>query len=303
MRLINVLILVCLLALSAVAQTNLGTITGTITDPAGAVVPNAPIEAKNTATGAVYPVASSATGNYTISQLPLGTYEMSVTVAGFKKYTRTGITVEAFGIYRIDPVLEVGATTESVVVEAAAPLLKTESTEVSYNIPTNTLDDLPILTLSGAPAGFFNSSGLGNVRNPLAALQLMPGTDFATDNTLRVNGMPSSSQSINIEGQDASNGFWKQVTQVNQAGADAIQEVTVQTSNYAAEYGQAGGGYINYTMKSGTNQLHGSGFDYFVNTVLNAGLPFTVDRTQSETTTSATRSTRTITASRWAVRS
>ncbi|HTR37707.1 MAG TPA: carboxypeptidase-like regulatory domain-containing protein [Bryobacteraceae bacterium] len=277
MRLINVLILVCLLALSAAAQTNLGTITGTITDPAGAVVPNAPIEAKNTATGAVYPVASSATGNYTISQLPLGTYELTVTVMGFKKYTRTGITVEAYGIYRIDPVLEVGATTESVVVEAAAPLLKTESTEVSYNIPTSTLDDLPILTLSGAPPGFFNSSGLGNIRNPLAALQLMPGTDFSTDNTLRVNGMPSSSQTINVEGQDASNGFWKQLTQANQQGADAIQEVTVQTSNYAAEYGQAGGGYINYTMKSGTNQVHGSGFDYFTNTVLNAGLPFTID--------------------------
>ncbi|MBV9745529.1 MAG: hypothetical protein JO099_17350 [Acidobacteriia bacterium] len=87
--------------------------------------------------------------------------------------------------------------------------------------------------------------------------------------------MPSSSQSINIEGQDSSNGFWKQITQINQAGADAIQEVTVQTSNYAAEYGQAGGGYINYTMKSGTNQLHASAFDYFVNTILNAGTPFT----------------------------
>jgi len=277
MRSLCVLILLCLLAVSAFAQTNLGTITGTINDPAGAVVPNAPIEAKNTATGAVYPAASSATGNYTIAQLPLGTYELSVTVMGFKKYTRTGITVEAFGIYRIDPVLEVGATTESVLVEAASPLLKTESTEVSYNIPTNTLDDLPILTLSGAPPGFFNSSGLGNIRNPLAALQLMPGTDFATDNTLRVNGMPSSSQTINVEGQDASNGFWKQLTQANQQGADAIQEVTVQTSNYAAEYGQAGGGYINYTMKSGTNQFHGSGFDYFTNTVLNAGLPFTID--------------------------
>ena len=115
--------------------------------------------------------------------------------------------------------------------------------------------------------------------------------------------MPSSSQTINIEGQDASNGFWKQVTQINQAGADAIQEVTIQTSNYAAEYGQAGGGYFNYTMKSGTNRLHGSGFDYFVNTVLNAGLPFTDDPDAIRTTTSATRSTRTITASRWADRS
>lgn len=268
---------VFLLVSAAFAQTNLGTITGTITDPAGAVVANAPVEAKNNATGAVYPAASSATGNYTISQLPLGSYELAVTVQGFKRYVRSGITVEAYGIYRIDPVLEVGATTESVVVNAEASMLKTESTEQSYDVPTSTLDDLPILTLSGAPAGFGNPSGLGNIRNPLASLQLLPGTDFATDNTLRVNGMPSSSQTINIEGQDASNGFWKQLTQVNQAGADAIQEVTVQTSNYAAEYGQAGGGYINYTMKSGTNQLHGSAYDYLTNTVLNAGLPFTID--------------------------
>ena len=265
-----------LCALAAFGQTNLGTVTGTITDPAGAVVPNAPVEARNNATGAVYPAASSATGNYTISQLPLGAYDLSVTVPGFKKYVRTGITVEAYGIYRIDPVLEVGAPTESVVVNAESPLLKTESTEVSFNIPTESLDALPILTLAGAPPGFGNSSGLGNIRNPLAGLQLLPGTDFASDNTLRINGMPSSSQTINIEGQDASNGFWKQLTQVNQAGADAIQEVTIQTSNYAAEYGQAGGGYINYTMKSGTNRLHGSGFEYFVNTVFNAGTPFTV---------------------------
>ena len=224
------------------------------------------------ATGAVYPAASSATGNYTIAQLPVGTYELSVTVPGFKKYVRTGITVEVAGIDRIDPVLEVGAATESVVVNAETPLLKTESTEVSYTIPTDTLDELPILTLAGAPSGFGNTSGLGNIRNPLAALQLLPGTDFATDNTLRINGMPSSSQTINIEGQDASNGFWKQLTQINQAGADAIQEVTIQTSNFAAEYGQAGGGYFNYTMKSGTNQLHGSGFDYLTQHRLECGL-------------------------------
>ena len=82
------------------------------------------------------------------------------------------------GIDRIDPVLEVGAPTESVVVSAESPMLKTESTEVSYNIPTETLDDLPILTLSGAPAGFFNSSGLGNIRNPLAALATAAGHRF-----------------------------------------------------------------------------------------------------------------------------
>ena len=259
------------------AQTDRGTITGTISDPAGAVVPNAPIEAKNVATDAVYQTVSSGTGNYSIAQLPAGTYELSVTVAGFKKYIRTGIVIEVAGIDRVDPVLEVGAPTESVTVSTESPMLKTESTEVSYNISSSTLNDLPIMTLAGAPYGFGNTTGLGNIRNPLAALQLLPGADFTTDNTLRINGMPSSSQTINIEGQDASNGFWKQLTQVNQAGADAIQEVTIQTSNFAAEYGQAGGGYFNYTMKSGTNRLHGGGFDQLVNTVFNAGLPFTVD--------------------------
>ncbi len=207
-----------LCALAAFAQTNLGTITGTITDPAGAVVPNAPVEAKNVATDAVYPAAASGTGNYTIAQLPIGTYNLSVTVAGFKKYARTGIVIEAYAIDRVDPALEVGATTESVIVNAESPMLKTESTEVSYTIPTKALDQLPILTLSGAPPGFGNSSGLGNIRNPLAALQLMPGTDFANDNTLRVNGMPSSSQTINVEGQDASNGFWKQTHPDQSAG-------------------------------------------------------------------------------------
>jgi hypothetical protein len=277
MRHVAAAVALSLCALAVFAQTDRGTITGTITDPAGAVVANAPIEARNVNTGAVYPAATSGTGNYTIAQLPVGTYEISVTVAGFKKYLRTGIGVEVAGIDRVDVTLEVGATTDSVVVNAEASLLKTESTEVSYTVPTDTLNELPIMTLSGAPSGFGNTSGLGNIRNPLAALQLLPGTDFSTDNTLRVNGMPSSSQTINIEGQDASNGFLKQNTQINQAGADAIQEVTIQTSNYAAEYGQAGGGYFNYTMKSGTNRLHGSGFDYFVNTILNAGTPFTVD--------------------------
>jgi hypothetical protein len=267
------------LALAAFAQTDRGTITGTVSDPAGAVIPNAPIEAKNVATDAVYPTATSGTGNYTIAQLPAGTYDLSVTVPGFKKYIRTGIIVEVAGTDRVDATLEVGAPTESVTVNAETPMLKTESTEISYNIPTQTLDDLPILTLAGAPYGFGNTTGLGNIRNPLAALELLPGADFATDNTLRINGMPSSSQTINIEGQDASNGFWKQNTQINQAGADAIQEVTIQTSNFAAEYGQAGGGYFNYTMKSGTNGFHGSAFDYLVNTVFNAGLPFTVNPT------------------------
>src|SRR5215468_296648 len=93
-------IALCLFAigLAAFAQSDRGTITGTVSDPAGAVIANAAVEAKNVATGAVYPVASSGTGNYTITQLPAGDYELSVEVPGFKKYVRTGLVVEVAGV-------------------------------------------------------------------------------------------------------------------------------------------------------------------------------------------------------------
>src|SRR5580700_8994815 len=275
MRHVAVVVCLSICAFAAFAQSDRGTITGTIVDPAGAVIAGAMIDAKNVATGAVYPTASSDTGKYTIAQLPAGNYELTVTVPGFKKYVRGGLQVEVAANIRVDVGLEVGSASESITVEAAATLLKTEGGEVSQNVATQTLDDLPILTLTGAAASIGAGNSLGNIRNPLSSVELLPGARISTDAILRVNGMPSNSQSINIEGQDATNGFFKQQNQVNQAGMEAIQEVAIQTSNFAAEYGQAGGGYFNYTMKSGSNQLHGSGYDYFVNEVLNAGTPFT----------------------------
>ena len=250
------------------AQTDRGTITGTISDPAGAVVAGAVVEAKSNTTDAVSQVTSTNTGNYTLSQLPAGDYQMTVAVPGFKKFIRQNITVQVAGTLRIDVTLEVGSATESVTVVEAAPLLKTESGELSHNMTTDRVDNLPVINL-----GY--GSGVGNVRNPLQAINLIPGSAFANDNTLRVNGLPANTQSIRIEGQDATNGQHREFNQVNQASLDAIQEVTVQVSNYAAEFGQAGGGYFNYTMKSGSNQFHGSAYDYYVNEFLNAGTPFT----------------------------
>ena len=261
-----------LFAFAAFAQTDRGTITGTVSDPAGAVIANAPVEAKNTESGSIFQAGTSATGNYTLAQMPVGTYEISVTVPGFKKSVRPGVIVSVAATVRIDFALEVGAASESVTVQAEAPLLKTESGELSHTVDSNRMDSLPLLDLNGAPA-----ATIGNIRNPLSMIPLMPGSSFATDNTLRINGMPSSSAAIRVEGQDATNGMWKQLTQATQSGVDAIQEVAVQTSNFAAEYGQVGGGYINMTMKSGTNQLHGSAYDYFDNEALNAGVPFTND--------------------------
>src|ERR1044071_6061312 len=100
--------------LAAWAQTDRGTITGSVSDATGAVIPGAEIEAKNVATGAVYQAGSSETGNYTLAQLPAGTYELSAALPGFKKFVRTGIVVAVATVLRIDATLDVGAADESV---------------------------------------------------------------------------------------------------------------------------------------------------------------------------------------------
>ncbi|HEY7391498.1 MAG TPA: TonB-dependent receptor [Bryobacteraceae bacterium] len=255
---------------SAFAQGDRGTITGTVSDPAGAVVAAAAVEAKHLETGAVYDTVASSTGNYTIAQLPAGSYELSVSTPGFKKFLRQGLTVEVAGTLRIDVSLELGSAAESVTVTEAAALLKTESGELSHNVTGQALDDLPVLAIGAA-------AGSSSVRNPTTVAELVPGTFVNANVNLKVNGAPGNTSSFRVEGQDASNGYVNAVPAQVQPGVDSIQEVTIQTSNFAAEYGQVGGGFFNYTMKSGTNQLHGSLYDYFVNEVLDAGTPFTAD--------------------------
>jgi hypothetical protein len=269
-----VFFLICTLA--AFAQGDRGTITGTVTDPTGAVVPNANIQLTNTETAVVYKVATTNTGNYTVANLPVGNYELTVESSGFKKFDRPGLVVQVAETIRIDAVLQVGASTDTVTVNAEAPLLKTESGEQSYQVDFTDANQLPLFTTNGTGG----STGLGNIRDPLTVLNMLPGAQQTTDTVLRVNGLPSSSQTIMVEGMDATNGMWRQQNQSTQQGADAVQEVSVQTSNYAAEYGGAGGGYLNFTMKSGTNQYHGSAYDYLVNSALNAGLPFSANCNQ-----------------------
>jgi hypothetical protein len=269
---------ICLFSISVVlsAQSDRGTITGTITDSTGAVVADAPLQVRNIETGAIYQAGTSATGNYTLAQLPAGQYEMSVAVPGFKTFVRQGLAVDVAQTYRVDVTLEVGAQAETVTVTEAAPLLKTDSGELSHNVTETTLDELPVLA-TGAAAG---ASG---IRNPYSTVALLPGGYYQTaasgpastaDMVVRINGAPANTQALLIEGQDATNGWYSTQSQT-QPSIEAIQEFAVQTSNYAAEFGQVGGGLFNTTMKSGTNQYHGSGYDYFANEALNAGQPFT----------------------------
>jgi hypothetical protein len=250
------------------AQSDRGTITGTVADPAGAVVASAAIEVRNVQTGAVYQVGSSATGNYVV-QVPTGAYEMSVTTPGFKKYVRQNLVVPVEQTLRIDVNLEVGSNTESVTVNEAAPLLNTENGELAHNISSDTLNNLPVLGIGTATVG---ATG---IRSPYSATSLVPGVAWLADNTIRVNGLEGNSAAIRVEGQDATPTVTLGQTSQTEPSVEATQEMAVQTSNYAAEFGQAGGGLFNFTMKSGTNQYHGSGYDYFVNEALNAGTPLT----------------------------
>src|SRR5579864_838007 len=251
------------------AQSDRGNITGTVTDPAGAVVVNAPIEARNVNTGAIYQAATTETGNYTLAQLPAGPYELTVTAAGFRKYTRQGLTVENAQTARIDVALQVGEASETVTVTEAAALLKTDSGDLSHNVTTDRMDNLPMMGI-----GAQSSSNIG-LRNPMAVTQLIPGTYYQSNTSIRVNGAPNNSQAVRLEGLDATADIMSFSTTLFQPSIDAVQETAVLTSNYAAEYGQSGGGVFNYTMKGGTNAYHGTAYDYFVNEVLNAGTPFT----------------------------
>lgn len=274
MRFFRSLFLVAALGGAVFAQSDRGTITGTISDPAGAAVAGAAVEAKNIDSGATYPVASSATGNYTIGSLPVGTYEMTVTVPGFKKFVRQGLTIQVAQTLRIDVNLEVGNATESVTVSAEAPLLKTESGELSQNVAMDRLDNLPLL-----PTG--SAAGNSGIRNPYAVIALLPGSYYAgtgtsaNNSTVQINGAPVNTEATLVEGMDATNPIGQGLVQFNQPGADSVQEFSVMTSNYPAEFGQSGGGILNVTMRSGTNQFHGTAYEYWVNEILNAGQPFT----------------------------
>jgi len=262
--------LACLLlfAFAAWGQTGNGSITGTITDASGAVAPNVALEAKNTETGAIFQGGTSNTGNYVIP-VPSGKYQLTVTAICFKKFVRSNMVVQTASDTRLDVTLEVGAVNDTITVTTEAPLLKTESGEVSHTVKTDDVNDLPVLTTNGGGGAF------GNIRDPLQEIVLLPGTSYTNGLAVVVNGLPANSENIRIEGQDSTSNIWKIAQQNSQGGVDAIQEVAVQTSNFSAEYGQAAGGYFNYTMKSGTNTFHGSAYDYLVNEALYAGLPFT----------------------------
>jgi Carboxypeptidase regulatory-like domain len=257
----------------AFGQGGNGSITGTITDPAGAVISGATVQAKNTETGVVRTAISTGVGDYTISDLPIGTYVVTATVQGFKNYIHANLALAATQVIREDIALQVGnAATETVTVSAEASLLKTETGETTHNVTLAQMDDLPLLGVGLA------GNGPTAIRNPFNVVLSLPGSASYTlpgYNLGNFNGQTTQA-SIRIEGQDATPHALAYAAMA-QPGVDAIQEVAFQTSNYAPEFGTTGSVLLNFIMRSGTNKYHGTGYDYFVNEDLNAGNPYTLN--------------------------
>ncbi len=264
-RILRILLPTCLSAAALLAQSDRGTITGTVADPAGAFVPAARVVAVNPETGIAFRSQTTGTGSYTIPYVPAGVYDLTVEAAGFSKLEQKGIRVRVADTARVDVVLQVGATTESVTVTADAPLLSTESAAQSTTIGRDQLNQLPVNFAIGA----------GAVRNPLSFLQLTPGASIMGWNTVKINGAPTGTFKIIFEGQDSTSALDARVSDESQPSVEAIEEFTLQVSNYAAEFGQVGGGLFNFTSRSGTNDFHGTVYDYFAHEALNAGMPFT----------------------------
>ena len=260
------LVLLSLLGIAAaLAQGNRGSITGTVTDPAGAVVVNVAVEGRNISSGALYKTVTTSTGNYTLPELAPGNYEVTFAAPGFKTFKRGPLEVGARQILRIDGTLEVGTATESITVTEAAPLLITESSEVGYNVSTNRLDDLPV-------------GNMGSVRNIVrTAAVLMPGVSFTEGffGSVKINGTPGDGYNLRIDGMDNTYTLGNLLVSQVQPSVDAIEQYSIQTSNFAAELGQAGGAIFNVNMKSGTNQFHGSAFDYWSTDTFYAAQPYT----------------------------
>src|SRR4051812_35789915 len=149
MRILTLAAFATLFATGLFGQAGTGTITGTVTDSAGAVVPGASVEVRNAETNVPYPTVSTETGAYTVLRLPPGPYGVIVKVTGFKTLNRAGLLVSAGQTLPLDLILEVGAVSESVTVTAEATLLKTESGDVSHNVTLSQLNNLPVLGIGG----------------------------------------------------------------------------------------------------------------------------------------------------------
>ena len=255
-------------ALPALAQEVTGSIAGVVKDASGAVVPNATITATHTGTNSTYTGTSDSGGAYSIRSLPVGVYNLSTGVAGFKKYESSGVRVQVNETSRVDLELQVGSTSESVDVAATAVHVDTESPTLKTVIDQSRVEDLPLngrdpvqLTRLVAGVGQYNGAGVTSGTS-------YPGSGGSGVVGLSINGSRGNTTNYILDGGQNNDHYNNAPNPM--PNPDALQEFSVQTNNFSAEYGRNVGGVVNAVTKSGTNELHGVAFGYLRNAALNA---------------------------------
>ncbi len=263
-RLAFIIVLAVTMAGSLLAQTNTGSIGGTVKDATGAVMTGVQIDVTNTATGVKRAVQTNEVGLFLASSLPPGTYELTVEKEGFKKFVRSGIKLSVQDAIELDLVMTLGSLSDAIEVKGDVSLLQPATSSLGQVVDNRRIVELPL-----------------NGRNTLALVSLtagvQPGTGFGglvaignayTQGNFSVSGAAGYSSSVILDGVPADQNLYAAPSVV--PSIDAVEEFKVQTNTFSAEFGRTGGGVINVIMKSGTSQFHGGAYEFLRNSVLDA---------------------------------
>ena len=258
-------LLVLVSACALFAQRDLATLAGTITDPSGGVVPNAKVTITEAATGQVYTILTNTLGEFVRPALKAATYNISVSAPGFKTSEQKDVILTPGERTGVTIALTVGNIDQTVDVTAQAELLQTESTQVGAALDSKLVEDVPL-------GGTRNLTYLARL-SP-GVLPAEPGARDSANGGFSANGVRSNGQNnFLLNGVDNNINtidFLNQTSYAIGPAIDAVSEINIQTNGYSAEYGRAAGGVIDVTLKSGTNALHGSLFEYLQNRDLDA---------------------------------
>ncbi|MEW5980007.1 MAG: carboxypeptidase regulatory-like domain-containing protein [Acidobacteriota bacterium] len=240
------------------AQTSFGKITGILRDTSGAVLPDANVTATNEKTGITRQVRTDSGGNYLIPSLPPSTYTVEAELKGFKKAVSSKIVLEVNQTLRVDLTLEVGEITQTVEVEASAPLLQSETSTVGTVIENKQVVELPL-----------NGRSFTELTYLIPGAVRQGGAIFQTSGSrVSVSGARAEDNNYTLDGVNNNETFFKAFAV--QPSIDAIQEFKIQTNVTSAEFGQAAGANVNVVTKSGTNDIHGGVFEFLRNDVFDA---------------------------------
>lgn len=245
-----------LTGLPLLAQGDRGEITGTVADATGAIVPGAQVTVIQKNTNTSFKTVTSTAGDYTIPALPIGDYQLRVDLQGFKAYLANNVAVTPGGETRMDVKLEVGTAQQTIEVTAHAQTVQTENARVATTVSSTMVDSLPVQVNGTSRSPFDLASAAAGEVNSAATFRIGGGND-----TVGVT-LDGSSITADKIGSDAGDGG---ATAMNSPSVEALTEFNVESSGFKAETGNASGGTLSFVSKSGTNQIHGSAFEYMRN--------------------------------------